>query len=178
MNFFGHLKTINHHKWLVMKYCFKIGLYKQGLMHDMSKYTLTEFLPGIKYFQGNQSPNNIERLEKGYSTAWLHHKGRNKHHLEYWIDYLPTDSKPLGGMKMPVKYVAEMLCDRLAASKNYNKEKYTDADSWNYYKKTKEHYLMHPETRAILEKLLLMLKDEGEETTFTYIKNILLKEGY
>ena len=86
-NAWGHLCTINHHKNLVMKGCFRLGLYKQGLLHDLSKYCPVEFFVGCKYYQGNMSPNNIERREKGYSLAWLHHKGRNKHHMEYWIDY-------------------------------------------------------------------------------------------
>ncbi len=177
-SFFGHLKTINRHKFLVMKYCFKIGLYKQGLLHDMSKYSPTEFFPGVKYFQGNQSPNNVERKLTGMSKAWLHHKGRNKHHLEYWIDYSPEGDHKMTGMKMPVKYVAEMLCDRVAASKNYNKENYTDGDSWEYYVNSKEHYMLHPETRELLEKLLFMIKEKGEDATFKYIKNDLLKKGY
>ncbi|MCR5636813.1 MAG: DUF5662 family protein [Clostridiales bacterium] len=177
-SFFGHLKTINRHKLLVMKYCFKIGLYKQGLLHDMSKYSPTEFFPGVKYFQGNQSPNNIERKLTGMSKAWLHHKGRNKHHLEYWIDYSPEGDHKMTGMKMPVKYVAEMLCDRVAASKIYNKENYTDGDSWEYYVNSKEHYMLHPETRELLEKLLFMIKEKGEDATFKYIKNDLLKKGY
>lgn len=84
MNFFGHLSTINHHKWLVMQHCFKVGLYRQGLLHDLSKYSPVEFLAGVKYYQGFESPNNAERRAIGYSRAWLHHKGRNKHHLEYW----------------------------------------------------------------------------------------------
>ena len=82
-----HLCTVHHHRALVRKYCFKLGLYRQGLMHDLSKYSPTEFFVGAKYYQGYRSPNTAERLDRGYSTAWLHHKGRNKHHLEYWIDY-------------------------------------------------------------------------------------------
>ena len=87
MKAWKHFCTINHHKHLVMKGCFAVGLYKQGLLHDLSKYTPTEFLVGCKYYQGTMSPNNAERKDKGYSSAWLHHKGRNKHHMEYWIDY-------------------------------------------------------------------------------------------
>ncbi len=177
-NFWGHLRTINRHKRMVMKYCFKIGLYKQGLLHDLSKYSPTEFFQGVKYFQGNQSPNNVERKLTGVSKAWLHHKGRNKHHLEYWIDYSPEGDHMMTGMKMPVKYVAEMLCDRVAASRNYNKEKYTEADSWDYYVMSKDHYMLHPETRKLLEDLLYMVKEKGEEKTFEYIKNELLKKGY
>ena len=118
--------TITHHKLLVMAGCFRIGLYKQGLLHDLSKYTPTEFLVGCRYYKGYMSPNNAERADKGYSAAWLHHKGRNKHHLEYWIDYaVPKPGEdihtPMEGMKMPIKYVCEMFIDRVSASKNYQK---------------------------------------------------------
>jgi hypothetical protein len=178
MKWLKHLKTINHHKWLVMKYCFSVGLYKQGLLHDLSKYSLTEFLVGAKYFQGDQSPNNAERQDKGYSLAWLHHKGRNKHHLEYWIDYSVNKGAPMAGMKMPVKYVVEMFCDRIAASKNYNKEKYTDGDALAYFHASKEHYIIHAETKDLLEKLLAMLKEKGEEKTFQYVRTEVLKRGY
>ena len=120
-----HLKKINHHKRLVCQGCFKVGLYKQGLLHDISKYSPTEFLVGCKYYQGTRSPNNAEREIKGYSSAWLHHKGRNKHHYEYWLDYSMDPEEGIIGMKMPVRYVVEMFIDRVAASKNYMKDKYT-----------------------------------------------------
>ena len=87
MNALRHFGTITKHKLLVMKACFQVGLYRQGLLHDLSKYGWTEFRVGCRYYQGTRSPNNAEREEKGYSSAWLHHKGRNKHHYEYWIDY-------------------------------------------------------------------------------------------
>ena len=139
MKAWNHFKTITYHKFLVMKGCFKVGLYKQGMLHDLSKYSLSEFLVGARYYQGNRSPNNAEREAIGYSSAWLHHKGRNKHHYEYWIDYSTKDIA--GGMApapMPVKYVVEMLMDRIAASKVYNKERYTDASPWEYYAKGRE----------------------------------------
>ena len=82
-----HFKTITRHKLLVMKYCFQLGLYKQGLLHDLSKYSPSEFLVGARYYQGTRSPNNAERENIGVSTSWLHHKGRNKHHFEHWVDY-------------------------------------------------------------------------------------------
>ena len=95
-----HLKTINHHKWLVCQGCFKVGLYKQGLLHDLSKYSPTEFLVGCKFYQGTRSPNNAEREVKGYSAAWLHHKGRNRHHYEYWLDYSTDPNEGIIGMKI------------------------------------------------------------------------------
>ena len=172
-----HFQTITYHRRLVRQGCFRVGLYWQGLTHDLSKYSLTEFLVGAKYFQGDCSPNNAEKEEKGYSSSWLHHKGRNKHHFEYWIDYDVDGSRTvLAGMKMPVKYVAEMFCDRIAASRIYNKEKYKDSDPLDYYIKGLGHYIMHPETDALLHKLLQMLADKGEEYTFEYIKKNVLKK--
>lgn len=178
MKWLQHLKTVNHHKQLVMKYCFRVGLYKQGIFHDLSKYSWVEFSVGAKYFQGNRSPNNAEREDKGYSSAWLHHKGRNKHHLEYWIDYSLQSDKPMAGMKMPVKYVVEMLCDRIAASKTYNKGKYQDGDSLAYFESSAEHYLIHEDTKRLLHELLKMLKERGEEATFQYIRSEILLNGY
>ena len=177
-NFNGHLHTVNAHRRLVRKYCFKLGIYRQGLMHDLSKYSPSEFIPGVKYYQdGHRSPNNAQREDEGVSKAWLHHKGRNKHHFEYWIDYDVDGSRTvLAGMKMPVKYVAEMFCDRIAASRIYNKEKYKDSDPLDYYIKGLGHYIMHPETDALLHKLLQMLEDKGEEYTFEYIKKNVLKK--
>ncbi len=175
MKIWKHFKTITYHKFLVMKGCFRVGLYKQGLLHDLSKYSPSEFLVGAKYYQGDRSPNNAEREAIGYSSAWLHHKGRNKHHYEYWIDY-STKEIP-GGMApapMPVKYVVEMFMDRIAASKVYNKERYTDASPWEYYAKGKDTAPLHPKTKALLEKLLRMLAKRGEAATFTYIRKKLL----
>ena len=151
-----HLQTINHHKLLVMKHCFKVGLYKQGLLHDLSKYSPTEFLVGCKYYQGTRSPNNAEREATGYSTAWLHHKGRNKHHYEYWIDYSIVPGEGIVGQKMPVKYVYEMFMDRIAASKTYLGDKYTDKEPLQYYEKgaAKLGKMIHPETAALIHKLL------------------------
>ena len=170
-NFNGHLHTVNAHRRLVRKYCFKLGIYRQGLMHDLSKYSPSEFIPGVKYYQdGHRSPNNAQREDEGVSKAWLHHKGRNKHHFEYWIDYDVDGSRTvLAGMKMPVKYVAEMFCDRIAASRIYNKEKYKDSDPLDYYIKGLGHYIMHPETDALLHKLLQMLADKGEELSLIHI---------
>lgn len=176
MKVWNHLKTINHHKWLVMKSCFQVGLYRQGLMHDLTKYSPAEFLVGCKYYQGNRSPNNAEREAKGYSSAWLHHKGRNKHHLEYWLDYGLGEEKGIQGMKMPVNYVVEMFMDRIAASKTYMKEKYTDRSPLEYYQRGAAYHMLHKDTRALLEKLLYMLAKKGEKQTFAYIRKRVLRK--
>lgn len=175
----GHFSTITKHKWLVMKYCFRIGLYKQGLLHDLSKYSPTEFWAGCKYYQwGHRSPNNKEREETGVSRSWLHHKGRNKHHFEYWIDYsaVPCPTT-INGMEMPKRYVAEMIMDRICASRVYSGKNYTDDAPLNYYLNSKEHlWFVHENTKDQMEKLLRMLSEKGEKETLCYIKTVFLKE--
>lgn len=172
-----HFKTITKHKLLVMKYCFRIGLYKQGLLHDLSKYTPSEFIIGAKYYQGTRSPNNAEREATGVSTAWLHHKGRNKHHFEHWVDYSLDKEKIIMGAKMPRKYVAEMVMDRISASRNYLGKAYTHHEPLAYYLKSKDAlWFIHPETKRDLEGLLRILDEHGEEKTLKYIKMVYLKK--
>lgn len=178
-NTIQHIKTINNHKKLVMQGCFRLGLYWQGLTHDLSKYTWPELRIGIRYYLDGQSPHNGERKERGYSTAWLHHKGRNKHHAEYWIDYTAgPEDKHVAGMKMPVKYLAEMFVDRVSASKNYLGDKYKDSDPLAYYNKRKHYMVIHDSTRKQLELLLHMLAERGEEETFAYIRRGVLRNNY
>ena len=176
----GHLKTVVRHKYLVAQGCFAVGLYRQGILHDLSKFSPTEFMVGARYWQGNRSPNNAERETIGYSSSWLHHKGRNRHHYEYWVDYNlrgEIDGQVLIPVKMPGRYVVEMLMDRIAASKVYKGDTYTDASALEYYRGGRPELLMHPETAALLEKLLTMLAEKGEKETFAYVRARLHKGG-
>ena len=178
MHILEHLRTVNRHRHLVRKYCFRLGLYWQGLTHDLSKYSPTEFWRSAKYYQGYRSPNDQERLVNGVSLSWLHHKGRNRHHFEYWIDVSLNKEEGLVGNKMPVCYVAEMLCDRIAACEVYRGKNYTSGAPMEYYEFTKKYITIHPETRALLEKLLTILKDEGEDAAYAYIRKLLKKGSY
>lgn len=171
-NVYKHLNTVGRHRRLVMENCFKAGLYWQGLTHDLSKYSPEEFFISCRMYQGTRSPNEAEREDKGYSTAWMHHKGRNKHHFEYWTDYDPK-TKKMSAVKMPLIYVCEMFCDRVAASKVYMGENYTDSSPLEYYKRGTATRMIHPDTAKLLEKLLVMLSEEGEDYTFAYIRHIL-----
>lgn len=166
-----HFMTITKHRHQVIINCAKAGILWQGLRHDLSKYSPTEFIPGAKYFQGTRSPNEKERELFGASRAWMHHKGRNLHHYEYWNDYNPK-TKQIENVEMPVKYVIEMFCDRVAASKIYNGKNYTNSHPYEYYCRIKGKHRMHPNTEALLCKLLEMLRDEGEEKTFKYIRTM------
>ena len=169
--FFSHLKTVTAHRHAVIKHCFKAGIPFQGLKHDLSKYSFEEFFNGVKFFQGTRSPHEAERETYGYSKGWLHHKGRNKHHFEYWVDY-DFVTKKLIPVKMPIIYVKEMFCDRVAAIKIYMKDKYNDGSALEYFLRAKGTRVIHPETSELLENILTMLKNEGENKTFEYIKKL------
>ena len=169
-NFRGHMNTVNSHRKMVLIHCVKAGIPVRGLLHDLSKYSPTEFIPGVRYFQGNRSPNEREREVDGYSKAWMHHKGRNRHHFEYWTDYNMA-TKKLEPVPMPDIFLFEMFCDRVAASKIYNKEKYTDNMPLDYFLRAKHKRLIHPETARKLEFLLTMLRDSGEDYTFRFIRH-------
>ncbi len=174
---FGHLSTIIKHKHYVRQACFKMGLYKQGLTHDLSKFSPTEFWAGVKYFDGTHSPTQDERRDLGYSAAWLHHQGRNKHHFEYWIDYTGKSRGEKAPVPMPLKYVAEMVADRYAACRTYYKEAYTKADSLNYFLRSKPQIAMHEDTKALLEKILIIMANESEDAAFLYVKKLLKNDA-
>ena len=69
-NLWHHFLLITRHRHKVIAHCKKAGILWQGLRHDLSKYSPTEFIPGVKYYQGNRSPNEKEReiLSHGYTT--------------------------------------------------------------------------------------------------------------
>ena len=109
-NAVGHFRTITKHKMMVMENCFQVGLYRQGLLHDLSKYSWEEFEPESGTIRGREVPTRRKRrfwdiLPPGFT------KGRNKHHFEYWIELAPDKARGLIGNKMPLKYVIEMVMD-------------------------------------------------------------------
>ena len=173
MRAWKHFKTITYHKWLVLKGCFRVGLYWQGLTHDLSKYSPTEFRAGAKYYQGTRSPNTAEREDKGYSEAWMHHKGRNRHHYEYWTD-ISRETRNYESKEMPRKYLVEMVMDRRAACMVYQGEKYHDGAALDYFERSMERERMHPNTQKQLRYILTMLRDQGEAATFRYLKQDVL----
>ena len=169
----GHLGTVLKHKRYVAQGCFRLGLYRQGLLHDLSKFSPSEFITSVRYYEGFRSPNAVERELYGCSRAWLHHKGRNKHHFEYWIDYSCLIPQIAYGCKMPMRYLAEMVCDRRAACIAYHGKNYRQSDAWDYYEKTRDHVIMHPDTRAVLEHALRLMRDDGEKAAFSWLRSCL-----
>ncbi len=156
-----HFNTICRHRWEVFKLCTKCGFMWRGLTHDLSKYSFEEFHESVKYYRkskGKYSPLLAAKNTEGYSKAWLHHFGRNKHHFEYWYDYAAPVKTPI----IPFKYMVEMVCDRIAASKIYNKKKYTDDISYNYFMERKDEYMINPKMNKFMEIVFRDLKDNGE----------------
>ena len=173
--FTGHLSTITRHRHLVLAHCMRCGLFWQGIRHDLSKYSPQEFWPGVRYFDGHHSPNEDERRAKGYSAAWIHHKGRNPHHWEYWTDYNAGLGR-YAAVPMPRRYLAEMVCDRMAASKVYRGSAYTDGDPLGYLMRGKAKDAMNPRTVRELRYFLELLRDEGEEAMFVALRKWLKEE--
>lgn len=166
-----HFVTITKHRHMVIRHCAKAGILWQGLRHDLSKYSPTEFFSGARFYLGDRSPTEAERREYGYSKAWMHHKGRNKHHFEYWTDY-NYKTRRVEAVEMPLRYVKEMFCDRVAAGKIYQGDKYTNDNPIDYFLKGSAKSAMHPKTAELLEGWLRMIQSEGEDKTFKYIRKL------
>lgn len=158
MKIIRHFNTINKHRWEVFKLSCRVGIPLRGLVHDLSKYSFTEFFECAKYYtDGTYSPINNCKKINGYSKAWLHHKGRNKHHFEYWYDWTTTDQTPI----IPFKYMLEMVCDRIAASITYYGKNYTNDKAYEYFMNGKDHYVLNSKLKNFLEEVFKNLKDEG-----------------
>lgn len=159
-----HLRTVNLHRRLVFRYCRRCGLFWQGLTHDLSKYSPQEFLTAARYFQGYCSPNDAERRDTGASLVWMHHKGHNRHHYEYWLDYVAGEAEPrYAPVPMPNRYIIEMFCDRVAAAQVYRKEDFTRDYPLEYFDRCKTDRLMHEDTAKKLRALLVLYSQIGDE---------------
>ena len=161
-NFYNHFKKVCKHKYWVGYYCFKAGIPWRGIKHDMSKFSPVEFLESVKYYQGNRSPIDKCKEVNGWSKAWQHHKGRNDHHYEYWMDDFDHGGKPL---KMPPECAIEMLCDYLGAGRAYSGDSFSYADELEWWKKKSQNPLaMHPVTKMFISfELTKIAKAEASE---------------
>ena len=162
-----HFILITKHRWVVFKLCLKVGEPWRGLVHDLSKYSPVEFWNGVRFYTGKASPHVGEREKYGYSKAWLNHKAKNKHHAEYWVDTHNIH------VAMPYKYLAEMLCDRVAAAKTYLKDEYKDYSALDYYNTHLDENQFHKHTRMELEYWLEQIANLGEKIAFEELKKEL-----
>jgi len=158
-HYFKYAKYLIKHCWYVRKMCWKNGLYWQGLVHDLSKWRPSEFIPYARFFYGDY-PEELNMYEKIYhwtlktkkdiqhdfDVAWLKHIHRNPHHWQYWI--LLEDSGGEIAMEMPEKYVKEMLCDWWGASVATG----NGGNSKDWYEKVKKDTKMADSTQKYFEK--------------------------
>lgn len=176
-----HLRTVLTHKYWVFYFARKLGIGWQGFWHDMSKFSPTEFLESIKYYTGTSSPIDECKKKNGYSVAWLHHKGRNPHHYEYWQDNFDRGGEPL---QMPEKYVKEMICDYLAAGRAYMGKSFTFQSEWIWWQnKNKNNIAMHKANWNVVNTVLENLSthfsnrtlDTFESRDWTYFRRLVKK---
>lgn len=170
-NLIGHFCLITRHRWVVFKLCVKVGEPWRGFVHDLSKYSPTEFWEGVKYFNGKHSPITDCKRKEGYSKAWLHHRGRNRHHVEYWVDLNAPDKTPI----IPYKYVAEMICDKLAAGIIYEGKSWTKEFELQYWLNEKGKEPVNEQVDKVITEILTLVSDVGINKALTK-KN--LKEIY
>ena len=166
-----HFKLITKHRWLVFKLCSKVGMPFRGLIHDLSKYGFTEFWESAKYYVGYKSPIQVSREKREYSKAWLHHKGRNKHHEEYWYDF----NAPIKAPVIPYKYTIEMLCDNISAGITYKGKDFTKEYPLWYWQNKKNKELFHPRLQAFFEDVYKEIAEKGIDAV---LKKSVLKEKY
>jgi hypothetical protein len=167
-NLFKHLRTVHRHRKYVRKMCWKMGLFWQGLTHDLSKYSFVE-LSICKYYTGKKSPHQVCREKIGYSPSWNHHYHKNKHHFQFWWD--EDEVGKIIPVKMPYKYVIESFCDMVGASKAYGGKDWKPDAVWNYWiTKCKGKRIMNAESEYLVEKLIWNLYQMGEKHFLDWYK--------
>ena len=169
-----HIALVSKHKWLVFKYAVKAGIPWRGFVHDLSKFSPTEFFESVKYYNGKRSPLHECRADIGYSKAWLHHKGRNKHHFEYWEDISKNGRT---GVFLPYKYMVEAICDKIAAGIAYNGKDWNQKEPYEYWTniESKAPVEKHPGTIEFVNTVLKKVADDGLDAA---INKKYLKETY
>ena len=160
---FKHIKLVSKHKWVVFKLACKVGIPWRAFMHDWSKFSPEEFWESVKYYNGKKSPIIVCKQKNGYSKAWLHHKGRNKHHTEYWYDTNAPEPTPI----MPYEYVAEMLCDKMAAGIIYQGKKWTKEYELSYWLKEKDKVLVNPKIKDLVTECMTQVAEKGINAVYT-----------
>ena len=172
MKFFKHLKVVLKHKWFVFKYARKLGIPLLGFFHDTSKFTPTEFLRSVKYFDGRKSPTIVERkAHDNFSYICVRHTGRNKHHWQYWVDYTNDD---MIVNRIPYKRNLEYVADILSASRVYNPKDYGLMVAYNYFYNHSKYYLMHPASK----EFILWCVKEAYDNGFKAVKKKISKVKY
>jgi hypothetical protein len=141
-SYWRYFLYILNHKLNVCIECWKEGLYFQGIIHDLSKFSPVEFFPYAKKFYSGKPLTVEEELKWKY--AWLRHQHSNKHHWEYWV--MNPNTKE--ALPMPKKYIIEMVCDWRSFSRKWGRKVKTTTLNLT------DHIIVHPNTKKELEILM------------------------
>jgi len=152
-----YLKYLIRHKWHVLVECCKCGLPWAGIVHDLSKFLPSEWVPYRNYFYDRPplpSTGYIHKtgVDERFDRAWLKHIHRNPHHWQWYI--LHEDDGPVKVLEMPLRYRMEMLCDWKGAGKAQGKP---DTAAW--YRENRKNMVLGPRTRLWVEHHLGVLFD-------------------
>ena len=168
-----HFWTVTKHRHHVFLNCVRCGIPFRGLVHDLSKFSFTEFINSSKYYVGVSSPVYEQRKDNDLvSTIALHHTGRNKHHWEYWVDFHRGN---LIISMFPYKYAVEYFCDMIAASKVYSGKSFNRKGVLDYWNEKKEkYYFIHPKMIEFITWALEQFAESG----FKNLKKKYTKKKY
>lgn len=152
----GHINQVLRHKFWVFICCCKFGIIWRGITHDLSKFSWAEFWPSVRYYQKGSSP--IPRLhhEASEYRPWLHHRGRNDHHSEYWHRYTHGTFYAL---KMPFDCVLEQIADWIGSTRAYGRE--FDIDDEIQWLQSTSFYMMHEKTLELTLSILKGIRDNN-----------------
>ena len=146
----NYLWYVIRHKWYVFIECWKLGIPLLGIIHDWQKFTPAEWMPYVLSFWGPWKYNVRPKwLVDKFDYAWLHHQHFGPHHWQYWI--LTQDKNEDKILKMPDKYMREMLADWIGAGKAILGK---NANTLKWYTQNKNIIQLHSETREWIESKL------------------------
>ena len=175
MKYIKYLSYLLKHRWYVMIECFKQGLIWRGIVHDLSKFLPSEFIPYANFFYGNKGDDikkgrnstgyykPTDTGDKKFDWAWLLHQKRNKHHWQYWV--LPEDEEGIKIFEIEEPYLTEMICDWIGAGKAQGcfppkDDKYFETRKWykmNGNKMQLNHNLIVFTCQALRQSACLLL---------------------
>ena len=135
------------HKWNVFVECLITGQPIHGILHDLSKFLPSEFIPYARFFFAKDKTNIYKETDEkdlNFLKGWCYHQKRNKHHWNYWVCI--NRKNEIIPIPMPAKYIAQMLADWRGMSRKFG------GTPKAYYEK--DSMILHSDTIKIIEKEL------------------------
>lgn len=170
MKHFRYLKYVLRHKWFVLLKCIDFGIGWRGIVHDISKFSPSEWFPYVDKFYGGPWEKYSDRhgdarnfpgykytqewVDERFRTAWLHHQRRNPHHWQYWV--LRNDDGTIVCLEIPRKCALEMVADWWGAGRaiktHHDGGEYDELQEW--YAKNRDKIMLHDNTREFVEEIV------------------------